>query len=743
MRPTNLYGDAQHLPYSRAIPHHPSDSTRALLPHLLTGVGWPWRFHSNVAFLLTLPKEGVAGERMYGLAMAWIHPYQARVSAIDDGASELILLTSARPNWPYTSVWFNGDTHHMPLPKEGHLSAMMEGMLSNIPCRRICHLEVHQLLHSEAWVVYPKGLNGCLVPVTTTLPNHYPMAWPCFDDEPTLLQVDILQFMMEGCESNSSFLSGASTATYPTCSAMVPPPKLGSQVSMTMEVIELSWAAVDTSGEAFGCSTPQRPVSQARGAPPHLMLENTTKPVDTSSQVSPLVSIPDNAELDNPTLEEISLPVETLELGAGILPVDVIQLQEEAGKALGCLLMTRSSSGACWRKEVLDFEMALCQNKSETTEAIKEAKTLCTCTIREAEAHHAMLINKAETQHATWMKEAEANCASIVAEAENCLSTTIRKAESHSTKQACSIQQSHAKGIQHLETDAIEEEGKDCLSFLTICSAALQASPPKTMGFWWPPFHLLLENMPLSTLLNIHPPVSSTWHKSAPLAPHPTAPVAPGLFAPSKWWHPSPSQIVSPPQSEATPHEDKGWNTSSQSINRESAGSLHQGFRSSMEGKRGTLQDKLPTFQLQELMQPDEHFLGHDHIHQSTRFPNLWDPGVLGRAEQAAICYDALRASPKGLQFFHAISPSELPKVMSLAGIHNPEALHYFNGMTFCPWCGKEGQNKGTIVNHLQMTHYKLGLVCGTCFHCPSVTSEAIQCHGWKSCQHPQGEDGA
>ena len=102
---------------------------------------------------------------------------------------------------------------------------------------------------------------------------------------------------------------------------------------------------------------------------------------------------------------------------------------------------------------------------------------------------------------------------------------------------------------------------------------------------------------------------------------------------------------------------------------------------------------------------------------------------------------DALRALPKGLQFFCAISPPELPKARGIAGIHNPDALHHFNGMTFCPWCGKEGQNKGTIVNHLWMTHYKLGLVCGTCFHCPSVTSEAIWCHSQKSCQHPQGED--
>ena len=61
----------------------------------------------------------------------------------------------------------------------------------------------------------------------------------------------------------------------------------------------------------------------------------------------------------------------------------------------------------------------------------------------------------------------------------------------------------------------------------------------------------------------------------------------------------------------------------------------------------------------------------------------------------------ALRSLPKGLEFLRVVCPSESPKVMGLVGIHNPDALHCFNGLTHCPWCGKEGQNEGTVVNHL------------------------------------------
>ena len=48
-----------------------------------------------------------------------------------------------------------------------------------------------------------------------------------------------------------------------------------------------------------------------------------------------------------------------------------------------------------------------------------------------------------------------------------------------------------------------------------------------------------------------------------------------------------------------------------------------------------------------------------------------------------------LRSLPKGLKFLHEVPLSESPKVMGLVGIHDPDALHYFNGLTHCSWCGK------------------------------------------------------
>ena len=363
----------------------------------------------------------------------------------------------------------------MPLPTEGHLSVMMEGSSSNVHCGKICQLEVHQPLSSGSQVVYPERLNGCQVPVVMSLPKSLSNGMTMFVGVPTFLQVDLSQTTTKEQESKTPSLGGGLNPTLATSPTRAPPPKAEGQISMTMEVSKLpSQAVLDTSGLASISSTPKRPGSLALVTPLPIKPEDSVKPVDTSSQVS----VPDNVEMDDPTLEinaSPSHPVETLGPSSKGPSLDVTKLQEEANKALGHLLVTRSSIDAHWRKQVLDFEIALHQNESETTEAIKEAKTLCACTIRDTEGHQAVQITEAKVWHATCIKEVEANCAHTLAEAENCCTTAIREAESLGASQAHSIQQSHAKAIQHLEAEAIEEEIRDCLTFLA--TAVLPSGP--------------------------------------------------------------------------------------------------------------------------------------------------------------------------------------------------------------------------------------------------------------------------
>ena len=95
-----------------------------------------------------------------------------------------------------------------------------------------------------------------------------------------------------------------------------------------------------------------------------------------------------------------------------------------------------------------------------------------------------------------------------------------------------------------------------------------------------------------------------------------------------------------------------------------------------------------------------------------------------------------LQSLPKGLKFLRVVPTSESPQVMELAGIHDPDSLWHFAGFTYCPWCGKEGQNEGMVVNHLRTTHYRPGLVCDKSPGCPTTTSDTLHCHGCHNC-HP------
>ena len=105
-----------------------------------------------------------------------------------------------------------------------------------------------------------------------------------------------------------------------------------------------------------------------------------------------------------------------------------------------------------------DFEMALHQNKAETTEVIREARAHCEATVRDAEA---------------------------------CCAVVIREAEVCCGENAYSIQQLHSDGMQHLEKEALEEEEKDCQSFLATCTVALHVCPLDFCGILSTPSNIL------------------------------------------------------------------------------------------------------------------------------------------------------------------------------------------------------------------------------------------------------------
>ena len=343
------------------------------------------KFLSDVTFLLVLTEEGAARDRAYGLSTIWVNPYQARVPTMEEVVKQLTALVSTGPDWPYTLVQLNGDTCHVPLPREGHLGILPEGGTGSAACRRVCQLEVHQLLSWSSQAIYPVGLNGCEVPVIASPPESLAKDTNLLGGKPIYLKVDVPQSIAEGPQLKVPSLGSHSSSILMPSPIRAPPPKAEREVSMTMEVRELlSQAVLDTSRHASGNSTPKHLDPMVLITPSPTKPGDFPRPVETSSQVS----TPDDAEMGDISLEEIpasSSPIaRTPGPSHGTPPANAGHCWEEANKALGELLATKSSTDAHQQKLVWELGMALHQNDSKTTESTKEDKAICTHSNQEA-----------------------------------------------------------------------------------------------------------------------------------------------------------------------------------------------------------------------------------------------------------------------------------------------------------------------------------------------------------------------
>ena len=192
--------------------------------------------------------------------------------------------------------------------------------------------------------------------------------------------------------------------------------------------------------------------------------------------------------------------------------------------------------------------MALCQNESKTTESIKEAKATCDTANKEAKATCTCSLQEAKTL----CSKVKANCTQSIQEAKTLCSTAIRDTEAPGASQASSLQKSHAKSILHLEGQAIEEQNRSQLDFLSACQTALRASPAELHSTLVAPYQVLMGQLPMSLLLNPSQAASSSEPAPIPKAPSPPA------LEPSprpKWQHPSPDPVDVLPPGGATPRQ--------------------------------------------------------------------------------------------------------------------------------------------------------------------------------------------
>ena len=274
---------------------------------------------------------------------------------MEEAVKELTAWVSSGPDWPYALLQLNEDTCHAPLPKKGHLGVLPAGDTNSTACGRISQLEVCQLLVSGLQVAYPVWLNGCEEPIIASLPESLANGRSLTGGGSIYIEFNIMQPSVEDLNQKALPL-GRHSPILLASALKTTPPKLEREVSITIEVRNLlSRAILDTFGHVSGNLTPKSPNPVVVLTPPPHKLRNLSGLVDTSSQKS----APDDAEMAEASLEEVPTTIspiaETPGPSSGTPPTDASQLQENANKALGEPLATKSSTDACRQKVVWEL----------------------------------------------------------------------------------------------------------------------------------------------------------------------------------------------------------------------------------------------------------------------------------------------------------------------------------------------------------------------------------------------------
>ena len=229
--------------------------------------------------------------------------------------------------------------------------------------------------------------------------------------------------------------------------------------------------------------------------------------------------------------------------------MDVMELWANTNKALNDLLTTKASIDAQRWRAVWELGIELCQNGSQATASIKEAKAVCSQVTLDAQTTCSWLILEAKTAFLMAVKKAKTTRGHMVQEAEATCSKAISEVEAQWVSQAESFQREHGNVMQDLEEQAIREEGRSQADFLSTCQVFLYNSPPELKNTLATSYHILLGQTPLSTPLALLQRTSLVEEQPTSAAP-PTS--APKQSPRPKRWHPSPDPVESIPMGRTT-----------------------------------------------------------------------------------------------------------------------------------------------------------------------------------------------
>ena len=683
---------------------------------------------NDMAYLL-VHTEGDSEAESYGMALVWTSPHQAQVSTMEEALGTLSTCISSGPNWPYVFAQLYKGSNHTPLPKDKHIGILPWGKVEESPHGWISQLKVHQLLSAGPWVVYPVGLIGCNQSVIIDLPELLHSSSSVTTDEHPHLQINIPLPTPEEPECTTLLLGRVPGTPVDN----IPKTLWKPRITLMAEVNDLiNWGMADDYNHKPEHSAMGEEAAAGTDVFPPLKAEASAPPLDTSSQAS--VEEIETSQESNPI--NIYSPMATGSNCSESPMIDLTELQADTNLAANHMLSIKRSWDLERQQAIWDFEALLCQQEAKEAVANERAKIVhsrkdlnakvkCTKAVMKAKYNYRMAIQEARTIRCNELQESEA--AYLEALGEN--------AATKST-QCTTLHGEHVKHMHDLEQQALDAENKSCQDFLFACQAMVHHTPQPLKQNLFASYHILLGQLPSSL-------------QSIPFAKTPQAEEQPSAIAsprPELKQSPWPKRWLSSPD----PQGDM-------SIDETSPTALQEGPSSS---KRRETADWFASLKPShaDAFSHDSNPIKEARSHYFATHPWYWIHGntddlsnifrelaeganLLGKSihklqlswegpEELKHANYSLHSLPKGLKFLRVVPTWESPKIIGLKGIHNADALWHFAGYTYCPWCGKEGQNEGTMVNHLRTVHYRLGIVCNLCYSCPTVVLDTL-CQHW------------
>ena len=622
---------------------------------------------------------------------------------------------------------------HTPLPKDKHLGILPQRKVEESPYGQISQLKVCQLLSAGPQIVHPVGLNGGGKPVMVTLPEPLSSSASITANEHPYMRINIPPPPLE--EPECTTLPVDKAHTIPATNSSQTPPK--PRVSIVAEVNDLlTWAMADESS----CKSNHSPIGkvatvEAVTSPPRKS-EASPWPVNTSSQVgmeeaeASLEGLPTN----------ISPIATTCSSRSASLSVDPIELWTNANMATDHMLCIKRSADLKRQQVIWELGLQLHQSEVNEVASVEKAKVIHSQEVLDTKVGCARSVLEAKCNYWVAVQEAKMIRGNLLQKSEIADSKAIGKAMALRSSQSMALHREHMRLMQELEEQALREESKSHHDFLSTCQATLHHTLQPLRENLATSYDVLLGwslPLPPSVLPTRTPLVEEQPPTVAPPTPTPKWSPRPKRWLPSPepQWSTSMDMTASKAMQEG-PSSPKRWEIPAwfTSLKPSHAKAFLQDSSIMKEARLYFFSNHSYNF-----VDDGTHDLS-DVFKELAKSTSLFGEAIYEiqlswtRLEELKQANYTLLSLPKGLRFLRVVPTLESPKVMGLMGIHDPDALWHYADYTYCPRCGKEGQNEGTVVNHLRTTHYRLGLVCHKCFGCPSVMLDSLHWHGHQDC---------